>query len=137
MPTVFEHGNSELVALVESPTLDNLAAYFDARTAEWCEPIKSMECFTVGVFYDLTAAFEGAAAFDLLDTASQMITDSMPSKKFSRYVDLLSDLAGASDTTEMPSNLARHWNSVIDREAEIDPTSVSLASIRAHYMDIE
>jgi hypothetical protein len=135
VPTVFERGNSELLALVKSPTLQNLQAYFDVRTAEWCEPVKSMECFDVGVFYDLSAAFRGSSAFDLLNVASQMATDSMCDKKYLRYVDLLADLAESSETTEMPPNLAHHWKAIIDRATEVGPKSASLVLLKTHYRD--
>ena len=136
MPTVFDQGNSELATLVGSPTLENLLAYFDARTEEWCEPIKSMECFTVGVFYDLASAFQGSSAFELLDTASEISIDSMPDKKFARYIDLLADLAESSTTTEIPPNLERHWEGLIDRATKLEPTSIGLTSLRNHYRNV-
>ena len=133
MFTVFKHGNTELMNLARRPSLENLVAYFDARTGEWCEPIISMESITVGVFYDLAHSFKGSAAFDLLDIAASMRTEHLPDKKYMRYVDLLADLAENSDRTEMPRQLQQIWDDLIVRAAKINSESIGLESLKKHY----
>ena len=70
MATVFQAGNDELKLLREEPSLQRLDAYFRARTKEWPHPLKHMECFTVGVVFDLGSAFKGGYAFQLIDVSA-------------------------------------------------------------------
>ncbi|MAI34291.1 MAG: hypothetical protein CMM07_21820 [Rhodopirellula sp.] len=133
MAAIFKHGNSELRNLARVASLENLVAYFDARTAEWSEPIISMESFTVGIFYDLAQSFKGAAAFDLLGIAASMRTEHVPDKKYMRYVDLLAELAENADSTNMPRPLQRIWNDLIVRVEKIDAESIGLETLRKHY----
>ena len=133
MPTVFEHGNAELSGLVQCPSLPKLIAYFEARFSEWPEPVKNMEFFTVGVFYDLAQSFEGPAAFDLLKSAAAMSIDQMPDKKFLRYIDLLSTLASSSKTAEMPGPLRERWADLIERANQIGSKSTALEHLEEHY----
>jgi hypothetical protein len=133
MSTIFKNGNAELKKLIQFPCLENLVAYFDSRTTEWCEPFISMECFTVGVFYDLAQSFKGSAAFELLNFASSMPTEHMPDRKYMRFIDLLSDLAKITDTSEMPPQLQQIWDGMVERADSIDPNSIGVVSLKRQY----
>jgi len=133
MPTVFEAGNDELKLLREEPTLQRLDAYFRARTREWPHSLKHMECFTVGVFFDLGSEFQDGDAFDLLGTAAQLPWDDLPDQSFLLGIDLLLELASASGTTEMPQRLTEEWDSVASRILALEPTYLAWTSLVQHY----
>jgi len=136
MPTVFQSGNDELKTLLGDPTTSTLRAYFDARVSEWSAPTKDMGVFTVGIFYDLAQSITGSDAFKLLDAAAVWTLNEMTEAQSMRYVDLLADLAQSSNTTEMPTNLKKHWKSIIDSAKMTDADSVALESLRSHYRDV-
>jgi len=133
MPNVFQSGNDELKTLCESPSCERLWNYFDARTAEWPYPCKYMECFTVGVFFDLSNSFENAEAFDLLKMAAQFPWDDLSDQRFLLAIDLLSDLATASNTTEMPELLTDVWDVLSLRVSSLDAKYIGWTHLVDHY----
>jgi len=133
MPTVFQSGNDELQLLREEPTLQRLDAYFRARIAEWPHPLKHMECFTVGVFFDLGSAFRKSDAFDLIEIAAQLPWDDLPDHRFLMGVELLLELASASDTTELPQRLNEEWDTIESRIKVLDPTYSAWSELARHY----
>jgi hypothetical protein len=133
MPTVFQFGNDELQALRQDATLQRLLSYFDARTSEWSYPIKCMELFTIGVFFDLGAAFRNGQALDVLKLASQLPWDSFSDQRFLLALDLLGELATVSGTTQMPDELVQNWDAISSRAARLDPAYVAWEGLQRRY----
>ncbi|MEI8379172.1 MAG: DUF6404 family protein [Planctomycetota bacterium] len=133
MPTVFESGNEELAQLAANRSLSRLLGYFNARIREWPHPLKYMELFTVGVFFDLGSRFKSGDAFDLLTIAADMPLAELPDKHFLLAVDLIAELATSSDTTECPSALHKKLPSIKARVEALDPSYTAWDVLARQY----
>lgn len=137
MPTVFASGNEELVQLAANRSLDRLLSYFYARIREWPHPLKSMELFTVGVFFDLGSRFKNGDAFALLTIAAEMPFAELSDKQFLLAVDLIAELATSSGTTECPSSLRENLPTIKTRVESLDPSYSAWDVVARQYLRAE
>ena len=133
MTKPFRSGNRELESLVQEATLPRLLAYFEARTLEWPQPVKHLECFSVSLFFDLGAAFQNGKAFELLEIAAQLPWDQFADSRFLLGVDLLAELATASGTSEVPPGLAEAWPTLASRIRQLDPSYLAWMQVKRQY----
>lgn len=133
MERIFQTGHLELEKLCQEQTLQNLLAYFIVRTDEWQYPMIAMECFSVGVFHDLSNAFKNEGAFALMELSSRMPWNDFSDERFALGMKFVSNLASLSNTTEMPKELKAKWDEISTRMESIDPLNVSWEDLKRHY----
>lgn len=113
MHALYESG-ADLVLRVRDGDSAALTELFAVRVARWPHPMMHDECFTVGLFGDLTSSLEPATAFALIAKATSLVFAQRDPASIACALELLIDLARASDTTEMPLELQRSWSSLYD-----------------------
>lgn len=86
-----------------------LQTYFDERILQWRASSQHFDDFPLGLFDDLTSELPRPVAFDLLTPATGLALKRRQADVFAHAVELLVDLAWASDTTEMPPALSAAW----------------------------
>ena len=102
---VFKSGHSEIEILRTEASPDHLRSFFRDRIREWRNPLFSGECFTIGVFDDLTEAITPGTAFALLPTAIAITREWSGSEIQITALALIEDLARKSGTTQIPVGL--------------------------------
>jgi hypothetical protein len=102
---LFQSGLTEIEALKERASPEQLRSFFRQRIREWGHPTRNEECFTVGVFDDLASAISPAIAFDLLPAAVSIARDWLGSEIIVTALALIETLARRTNTTEKPAGL--------------------------------
>ncbi|MCA9016745.1 MAG: hypothetical protein KDA77_15540 [Planctomycetaceae bacterium] len=87
----------------------------------------------MGVFFDLCDSFKNGEAFDLLKMAAKFPWDDLSDQRFLLAIDLLSTLATASNTTEMPGPLTDVWDVLSLRVSALDAKYMGWSHLVDHY----
>ena len=112
-----------------------LADLFAARAERWPYPTP----YDLAPFADLfgyrrsRAAVPAPVAFALIPAAVRLLLDQEPGSRLEWAFDLLAGLAHASDTTQLPSELATQWESLRRRAAELPPNAPVWRSLQRWY----
>ena len=119
---LFQPDAELLDALVAEPSASLLRSFFRSRVTRAETAFIYDECFTFGLFDDLTDDLSPSAAFSLLASAPDIASTESASARFACALALVASLAQHSDTTEEPSRLHQVWPDFAARVAALSPT---------------
>ncbi|MDR3492558.1 MAG: hypothetical protein P4M12_11075 [Gammaproteobacteria bacterium] len=94
---------------------DNLSELFNLRTKRWPHPYMHDECFTLGLFSDLTENISSDRAFILIPIALDIVLKQKDNNLLLISLSLLVELARASKTTELPLALIETKNDLEEK----------------------
>ena len=111
---------SELIStLASSQRLEDLRSLFHARTSEYPHYSLEVEGGGIDTFGDLFQALEPHEAFALIPAAVELAIEQTHPELFETTLYILSGLARASNTTEVPGKLSRSWEKLAEREDQL------------------
>ena len=108
-----------IAGLALAPSLADLRELFRARIAEFPYYSLDVEGGGIDTFADLHQTLEPAQAFALIPAAVELALEQTESVPYETTLYILSGLARASDTTQMPDELARSLPALARREDEL------------------
>ncbi|MEM7785285.1 MAG: hypothetical protein AAF623_18190, partial [Planctomycetota bacterium] len=114
----YEPESAQVATLLASPSATALADLFTARVARWPHPMVQGECVTLSLFGDLHP-MSSQDAFDLIPAATDWAANQSADILFIAALELLSELARISGTTQLPDTLADAWGGLADRASKM------------------
>lgn len=90
----------------------NLLELFTLRTNRWRYPYMICGFLTIGIFDDLINCLTPERAFILIEEATAVLFKQSDLELITTALSLLTELARASETTEMPGPLQQQWPAI-------------------------